>query len=77
MQGDFRILRGKLSLGKVEGRDVVLAAGDTFTLPAGVFHKPATVGEEPVEFAHTHARAWGGQLRGILRLRGRCPLRFA
>jgi mannose-6-phosphate isomerase-like protein (cupin superfamily) len=38
---DFSVLEGTLDLGVVEGERVVLNAGDTFSLPPGVFHKPA------------------------------------
>jgi mannose-6-phosphate isomerase-like protein (cupin superfamily) len=53
MREDFRILRGKLSLGKVDGTPLVLSEGETCRLPAGVFHKPANAGDEPVEFEAT------------------------
>jgi len=50
---DFRVLRGTLDLGKVEGRHVVLEAGDTFTLPAGVYHLPANRTDAELEMECT------------------------
>jgi hypothetical protein len=47
---DFTVLRGMLDLGIVEGRHVVLKAGDTFHLPAGVYHLPANAGDDELEF---------------------------
>ena len=38
---DFTVLEGTLHLGTIDGKRVLLSAGDTFTLPPGVFHKPA------------------------------------
>lgn len=38
---NFSVLEGTLDLGLVRGERVVLNAGDTFSLPPGVFHKPA------------------------------------
>lgn len=50
---DFRVLRGTLDLGQVDGRHVSLEAGDTFTLPAGVFHLPANRTEDELEMECT------------------------
>lgn len=47
---DFRVLRGTLDLGVVEGEHVVLHAGDTFHLPAGVYHLPRNTGDGELEF---------------------------
>ena len=47
---DFTVLRGTLDLGVVEGRHVVLRAGDAFHLPAGVYHLPANPGDDELEF---------------------------
>ncbi len=47
---DFTVLRGALDLGVVDGRRVVLNAGETFHLPAGVYHLPACAGDGEVEF---------------------------
>jgi mannose-6-phosphate isomerase-like protein (cupin superfamily) len=47
---DFRVLRGALDLGIVEGRRVVLKAGDSFHLPAGVYHHPANPCDDELEF---------------------------
>ena len=47
---DFTVLRGALDLGVVDGRRVVLNAGDTFRLPAGVYHLPACASDGEVEF---------------------------
>jgi mannose-6-phosphate isomerase-like protein (cupin superfamily) len=50
---DFRVLRGTLDLGKVNGKRVVLQAGETFTLPAGIYHLPSNGGEGDLEFEAT------------------------
>jgi mannose-6-phosphate isomerase-like protein (cupin superfamily) len=50
---DFRVLRGTLDLGKVNGERVVLQAGDTFTLPAGTYHLPSNAGDGDLEFEAT------------------------
>lgn len=47
---DFTVLRGALDLGDVDGRRVVLKAGETYHLPAGVYHLPACASEAEVEF---------------------------
>lgn len=47
---DFTVLRGTLDLGVVDGRRVVLKTGETFRLPAGVFHLPACGADGEVEF---------------------------
>ncbi len=47
---DFTVLRGTLDLGVVDGKRVVLKAGDTFHLPAGVYHLPANGGDDELEF---------------------------
>jgi mannose-6-phosphate isomerase-like protein (cupin superfamily) len=47
---DFIVLRGVLDLGIVQDRHVVLRAGDTFHLPAGVYHHPANAGDDELEF---------------------------
>jgi mannose-6-phosphate isomerase-like protein (cupin superfamily) len=48
---DFTVLRGTLDLGIVEGKHVLLKAGDTFHLPAGVYHLPSSGGDDAeVEF---------------------------
>lgn len=47
---DFTILRGTLDLGMVDGRHVVLRAGDTFHLPAGVYHHPSNKTDDELEF---------------------------
>ncbi|HWB81586.1 MAG TPA: cupin domain-containing protein [Nannocystaceae bacterium] len=47
---DFTVLRGTLDLGVVDGRRVVLNAGDTFHLPAGVYHLPANRTDDELEF---------------------------
>jgi mannose-6-phosphate isomerase-like protein (cupin superfamily) len=47
---DFKVLRGTLDLGKVNGEHVVLHAGDTFSLPAGTYHLPANTGDGDLEF---------------------------
>jgi mannose-6-phosphate isomerase-like protein (cupin superfamily) len=50
---DFVMLRGELDLGAVNGEHVVLREGDTFTLPANVYHLPACGGDEECEFEST------------------------
>ncbi len=50
---DFTVLRGTLDLGKVEGRRLRLSAGETFTLHAGTYHKPANAGDGELEFEAT------------------------
>ncbi len=47
---DFRVLRGTLDLGMVQGARVVLRAGESFRLPAGAFHLPANGGDDELEF---------------------------
>lgn len=47
---DFTVLRGTLDLGMVDGKHVVLTAGDTFHLPAGVYHLPANLTDDELEF---------------------------
>jgi quercetin dioxygenase-like cupin family protein len=47
---DFKVLRGTLDLGVVNGKRVVLNAGETFLLPAGVYHLPANGGDDELEF---------------------------
>lgn len=37
---DFKVISGTLRLGVIDGVDVVLRAGDTYHLPAGVRHLP-------------------------------------
>jgi quercetin dioxygenase-like cupin family protein len=37
---DFNVISGTLDLGMVDGKHVVLKAGDTFHIPAGVPHLP-------------------------------------
>lgn len=53
MTEDFKVLRGTLDLGVVEGQRVVLRAGETFTLRPGVFHKPTNGGDDELEFEAT------------------------
>ena len=47
---DFTVLRGTLDLGVIGGKRVVLKAGETFHLPAGVYHLPANGGDGELEF---------------------------
>ena len=47
---DFTVLRGTLALGRIDGVSVVLRAGDTYTLPAGVYHLPVNAGDDELEF---------------------------
>jgi mannose-6-phosphate isomerase-like protein (cupin superfamily) len=50
---DFVVLRGTLALGKVNGKRVVLDAGDTFRLPPATYHLPANGGDDELEFEAT------------------------
>jgi mannose-6-phosphate isomerase-like protein (cupin superfamily) len=50
---DFRVLRGTLDLGKIDGKRVLLRAGDTFHLPAGTYHLPTNGGDDELEFEAT------------------------
>lgn len=50
---DFRVLRGTLDLGMVEGKHVRLQAGDEFTLPVGASHHPKNGGDGELEFEAT------------------------
>jgi mannose-6-phosphate isomerase-like protein (cupin superfamily) len=47
---DFAVVRGVLDLGIIDGKHVVLRAGDSFHLPAGVYHLPRNTGDEELEF---------------------------
>jgi mannose-6-phosphate isomerase-like protein (cupin superfamily) len=47
---DYTILRGTLDLGVIDGKRIMLKAGDTFHLPAGVYHLPANGGDDELEF---------------------------
>lgn len=46
---DFKVLRGTLDLGVIDGKRVLLKAGDTFHLPAGVYHQPNSAEDGDVE----------------------------
>lgn len=46
---DFTVLRGTFDLGVIDGKRVLLKAGDTFHLPAGVYHLPANGGDDELE----------------------------
>jgi quercetin dioxygenase-like cupin family protein len=46
---DFTVLRGTLDLGVIDGKHVVLKAGDRFHVPAGVYHLPANGGDDELE----------------------------
>ena len=50
---DFVVIRGVLDLGNVDGRRVVLAAGDRFSLPSGTYHLPRNGGDGELEFEAT------------------------
>jgi mannose-6-phosphate isomerase-like protein (cupin superfamily) len=50
---DYRILRGTLDLGKIDGKRVLLRAGDTYHLPAGTHHLPMNRGDDELEFEAT------------------------
>ena len=49
----FRVLRGRLDLGMVNGEHVVLDAGETFELPANTYHHPKNGGDDELEFEAT------------------------
>lgn len=55
----FRIISGVLDLGYVNGQRVELRAGQTFTLPAGVLHRPQCLYAEPAEFEATQTPGLG------------------
>jgi hypothetical protein len=46
---DFTVLRGAFDLGVIDGKRIILKAGDTFHLPAGVYHLPANGGDDEME----------------------------
>ena len=46
---DYTVLRGTLDAGVIDGKRVVLKAGDTYHIPAGVFHLPANGGDDECE----------------------------
>src|ERR1700761_4508712 len=46
---DFRVLRGTLGLGTIDGKQVVLRAGETFHAEPGVPHLPANLGDDELE----------------------------
>jgi mannose-6-phosphate isomerase-like protein (cupin superfamily) len=46
---DFTVFRGTLDLGVIDGKRILLKAGDTFHLPAGVYHLPANGGDDELE----------------------------
>lgn len=46
---DFTVIRGTLDLGVIDGKHVVLKAGDTYHLPAGVYHLPRNGGDDELE----------------------------
>lgn len=50
---DFQVLRGTLDLGRINGARVLLHAGDSYTLPAGVYHLPSNPGMDELEFQAT------------------------
>jgi mannose-6-phosphate isomerase-like protein (cupin superfamily) len=50
---DFRVLRGTLDLGKIDGKRVLLRAGDTYHLPAGTYHLPLNGGDDELEYEAT------------------------
>jgi len=52
-QEEFRVLRGTLGLGRIDGQQVRLRPGDCYRLAAGVYHLPVNVGDGEVEFEAT------------------------
>ncbi len=50
---DFRVLRGVLDLGVIDGKRLLLKAGETYHLPAGVYHQPACAEGTEVEIEAT------------------------
>lgn len=50
---EFRVLRGTLDLGTIDGARVLLRAGETFSLPAGKYHRPLNAGDDELEFEAT------------------------
>ena len=49
----FTVLRGRLDLGMVDGRHVVLSPGETMTIPPGTDHQPRAADDQEVEFEFT------------------------
>jgi mannose-6-phosphate isomerase-like protein (cupin superfamily) len=52
---DFRVLRGTLDLGKIDGKRVLLRAGETYHVPAGTYHLPTNGGDDELEIESTLA----------------------
>ena len=50
---DFRVLRGTLDLGKIDGKRVLLRAGETYHVPAGTYHLPTNGGDDELEIEST------------------------
>jgi mannose-6-phosphate isomerase-like protein (cupin superfamily) len=50
---DLHVLRGTLDLGKIDGKRVVLRAGDTYHVPAATYHLPANGGDGDLELEST------------------------
>jgi mannose-6-phosphate isomerase-like protein (cupin superfamily) len=50
---DFHVLRGTFDLGKIDGKRVLLRAGDTYHVPAGTYHLPTNGGDNELEFEST------------------------
>jgi quercetin dioxygenase-like cupin family protein len=46
---DFTVLRGTLDLGVIDGKQILLKAGETFHVPAGVYHLAANGGDDEME----------------------------
>lgn len=50
---EFRVLRGTLDLGMIDGKRVILRAGETLHIPAGTYHLPKNGGDDELEFEAT------------------------
>jgi quercetin dioxygenase-like cupin family protein len=49
----FTVLRGRLDLGVVDGRHVVLSPGESLTIPPGTDHQPRAADDQEVAFEFT------------------------
>jgi quercetin dioxygenase-like cupin family protein len=50
---EFEVIRGTLDLGRIDGKRVVLQAGDRYSLAPGKYHLPANAGDGELEFEAT------------------------
>jgi mannose-6-phosphate isomerase-like protein (cupin superfamily) len=50
---DFRVLRGTLDVGTIDGKRVLVRAGETYHVPAGTYHQPLNGGDDELEYEST------------------------